>query len=96
MIFNNYTLNQEVSTSHTSTTGKKLVRRVVLFSKDIPIKAACNNNNNVLFQKALARSLCISEETAINWELKKFKQAGLVDVTSAKLHTKVSVLYLQH
>lgn len=47
------------------------------------------------FKKALAWSLCISEETAINWELKKFKQAALVDVTSAELRTKASVLYLQ-
>lgn len=48
------------------------------------------------FIKAIARSLCISEETLINWELKKFKQAALVDVTSVKLRTKATVFYLQH
>lgn len=48
------------------------------------------------FIKAIARSLCISEETLTNQELKKFKQAVLVDVTSVKLHTEATILYLQH
>jgi len=43
------------------------------------------------FLKAIARSLRISGETLINLELKKFK-AALVDVTSVKLRTKVTVL----
>lgn len=73
--FHNYMLNWEVSTSpHLNHEEKKLVRRVFLFSKAICIKIAYNNKKKkkmCSFIKAIARSLCISEETLINQELKE-------------------------
>lgn len=93
MIFNNYMLNQEVSTpphlDHREEISEKSVFVFKRLNKHVTTTKMCS------FKKALARSLCISEETAIIWELKKFKHATLVDATSSKLPTKASVLYLQ-